>query len=74
MKHLLAVVLTYVLYLPGQATAANWNATADKAVLNGYDVVAYYNEDRAVGGQAAYSTEYEGGTFYCSKQENQDAF
>jgi len=54
--------------------AADWNTNEDNVVLGGFDVVAYFHQDRAVEGTAKLKAEYDGGTFYFSSQENLDAF
>ena len=43
-------------------------------VVDGYDVVSYFNEDRAVRGSKELSVEHEGATFYFSSQENRELF
>ena len=69
----LVLALVLALGLPVVATAS-WNTNEHNVVLNGYDVVAYFHQDRAVEGRAKLSADYQGAKFYFSSQENLDAF
>lgn len=51
-----------------------WNIDQNNVVVGGNDVVAYFKENEAVRGLADHSTEYNGGTFHFSSQENLEAF
>ena len=42
--------------------------------LDGYDTVAYFNQEKAVKGTAKYNCEYQNKTWYFSSAENRDAF
>ena len=42
--------------------------------LDGYDTVAYFNQEKAVKGTAQYNCEYKNKTWYFSSAENRDAF
>ncbi|MGI9278276.1 MAG: YHS domain-containing (seleno)protein [Endozoicomonas sp.] len=42
--------------------------------LEGYDPVAYFQESRAVSGSPDFSTQYQGVTWYFSRQEYLDQF
>ncbi len=44
------------------------------AVIKGYDVVAYFNQGRAVKGQKDFSYDYKGVQWFFSSPENRDAF
>lgn len=57
-----------------QGQTASWFKNGDGVVLDGYDVVAYFSEDRAVRGRAEHALEHAGGTFYFSSAANLDAF
>ncbi len=50
------------------------NTTPEGAALDGYDTVAYFNGGSAQKGDAAYSTEWDGATWYFASAENRDAF
>jgi YHS domain-containing protein len=52
----------------------HWFANADGVVLNGYDVVAYHLEDRAILGSSEHSTTYDHATFYFHSPETMAAF
>lgn len=57
-----------------QGKTASWFKNGDGVVLDGYDVVAYFSEDRAIRGRAEHAHEHAGGTFYFSSAANLDAF
>ncbi len=42
--------------------------------VSGYDTVAYFTDNKAVEGDARYSTEYKGATWHFSSSENRDKF
>lgn len=44
------------------------------AAASGYDVVAYFTEQRPVDGSDAYTAQYEGATWRFSSAENRDLF
>ena len=46
----------------------------DGIALDGYDTVAYFNQQAAVRGVAQYNCEYQNKTWYFSSAENRDAF
>ena len=54
---------------PGQ-----WSANANNEVLDGYDVVAYQNADRAIRGDGRFKHHYQGGDFLFTTAKNRDAF
>lgn len=56
------------------AFAGTWNTNKANVVLDGYDVVAYRNADKAVKGSAKYASEYDGVKFYFSNAQNLAAF
>lgn len=56
------------------AGATSWNTNEEGLVLNGYDVVAYFNEDRAVKGRSDLNAQHDGVRFHFSNRENQAAF
>lgn len=67
------VVAIFLLSI-SSAFAGSWNVNKDNVVLDGYDVVAYRNADKAIKGSAKYATEYDSVTFYFSSPENLAAF
>ena len=56
------------------AQAASWNTNGDNVVLDGYDVVAYRTEDRAIKGDRRYVARYDGVKFYFASKENRGSF
>jgi len=48
--------------------------TSGGAAASGYDVVAYFTEDRPVEGSAAFTADYEGATWRFATAANRDAF
>ena len=56
------------------AGATSWNTNDNGVVLDGYDVVAYFNEDRAVKGRYDLNAEHDGVRFHFSSRENLAAF
>lgn len=72
LANMLAVLI--MLLLPHAVMAADWNTNDDGVVLNGYDVVSYRTNDKAVKGSSDFSAEYDGVRFYFSSQANKDLF
>jgi YHS domain-containing protein len=56
------------------AEAGGWNTNESNVVLDGYDVVAYFEAGEAVHGKRELSAEHEGGTFHFSTRETLEAF
>ena len=54
--------------------AHKWNTNGDNVVVDGYDVVSYFNMDEAVKGTAAHTVEFDGVIFHFSSTENMEAF
>jgi YHS domain-containing protein len=50
------------------------NTNDQGVVLDGYDVVSYFTEDRAVRGNAEHTVEHNGAKFYFSNRENRELF
>lgn len=50
------------------------NSSRSGVALDGYDVVAYYVENKAVEGEADYSTEWNGAQWHFSSDENLQLF
>jgi hypothetical protein len=70
---LVGAIVSFALIVP-VTIAADWNTNADNVVLDGYDVVAYRTEDRAIQGLPRYSARYDGVDFHFATRENRDAF
>jgi YHS domain-containing protein len=43
-------------------------------IIEGFDAVAYFTEDKAVKGDAEFSTKYEGATYWFASEENLELF
>lgn len=78
--HLLAILtLPLVLvFSPGQTAYAAkdpvYTALFSSNAAGGYDVTAYFSENKAVEGSKKYSTEYNGARWLFASQENLDRF
>ncbi|WP_152558877.1 YHS domain-containing (seleno)protein [Endozoicomonas numazuensis] len=71
----LFTILGLVLLLAGCVSLNGQPVYQKKGVaLEGYDAVAYFNESRAVPGVSGMAAEYQGVTWYFSRQENLDQF
>jgi len=51
-----------------------WNTNRDGVVLDGYDVVTYFKEDKPQKGNPQIKTEYEGVIFWFSAEKNKSEF
>ncbi|MEM9716201.1 MAG: YHS domain-containing (seleno)protein [Pseudomonadota bacterium] len=58
---------------PAFAMQPMWFAEAGPAI-GGYDPVAYFDENGPVKGDAAFTSEYEGGVFHFASAENKASF
>jgi YHS domain-containing protein len=54
----------------GIVNASSWTGTA----IEGYDPVAYFNDDQPVEGDSDYLYEWMGATWYFASAENRDLF
>jgi YHS domain-containing protein len=45
-----------------------------KVAIQGYDLVAYFTQKKAVKGKSTIASSYEGVVYYFSSQDNKDAF
>lgn len=50
------------------------NSGENGIFLDGYDVVAYFTEERAVEGDSAFALDYRGVTFYFTNEEHRALF
>jgi YHS domain-containing protein len=60
--------------LAGRASAQAVNVDRAGVALEGYDVVAYHTEQRAVRGVAAHAATHEGATYRFATREHRDRF
>lgn len=51
-----------------------YNLTKKGIVLLGYDVVAYFKNEKAIEGEEKFATSYRGATFYFSSRKNLNTF
>ena len=80
MKQLIMLSVILV-FCTSSAMAERWNidnggifSSGTKAVIKGYDPVAYFKQSNAVKGDKSISSNYEGGTFHFSSEENKALF
>ncbi len=66
--------LFLIIFLPIFAFAGDWNTNKNGVVLNGYDVVAYRTEDKAIKGSSNISATYDGVIFHFATQKNKVLF
>ncbi len=50
------------------------NLNKEQVAVEGYDVVAYFTENKAVKGNSMYQATDHGATYYFSSQKNKEAF
>ena len=76
MKQLKFILLSAVFFFSTQAFAVEpvYTSFFSNKAIKGYDTVAYFTENKAVEGQAAFSTDYQGAKWLFSSQENLDLF
>lgn len=51
-----------------------FNVEKNKVAIQGYDVVSYFKQNKAVKGKKELAVNYEGVIYYFSSQTNKDAF
>ena len=75
-SHALTTAKLAVLFILSisSAFAGTWNTNKANVVLDGYDVVAYRNVDKAIKGSARYTASYDGVKFYFSNAKNLATF
>lgn len=79
-KYLFFIAITMVtvhMYLPvlaQQATRIAQFNTQNKIAIQGYDAVAYFNQNKAVKGKKELAVVAEGITYYFSSVENKELF
>lgn len=70
----LVVGIAFSLSLAGAAFADALNVDSNGLAVQGYDVVAYFTQDKPVKGQSSFQYEHDGGTYYFSSGANRDVF
>lgn len=62
------------LLLQGRLYAEDWNLDAQGVVIQGYDTVAYFEQQEAVVGSAQYSVQWQGATWYFANERHRALF
>lgn len=62
------------LALQGRLYAEDWNLDARGVVIQGYDTVAYFEQQEAVMGSAQYSVQWQGATWYFANEQHRSLF
>jgi YHS domain-containing protein len=57
-----------------EKSARRANVDSNGVILKGYDVVAYFTQDKAIKGSSKYQTTYEGAIYYFSSATDLTAF
>jgi len=57
-----------------EKSARRVNVDSNEVILKGYDVVAYFTQDKAIKGSSNYQTTYEGAIYYFSSAADLTAF
>ena len=57
-----------------EKSARRINGDSNEVILKGYDVVAYFTQDKAIKGSSNYQTTYEGAIYYFSSAADLTAF
>lgn len=69
-----AFILLSALFFNASALAQNYDARTDQLAINGYDVVAYFNQSDAIEGTSDFSTEIDGKQYHFASAANRDIF
>jgi YHS domain-containing protein len=72
----LAIVksLLLILLLPFSVFAGDWNTNKNGVVLDGYDIVSYRIDDKAIRGSSKLAAKYDNVRFYFATKEHRDMF
>ncbi len=75
MRTILCIIILLILPHTAQARPIDVLTDHDAIAVGGYDVVAYFTENRAVAGNSEHSVAYKNeATYYFSSQANKQAF
>ena len=66
--------IAFSLSLAGAAFADALNVDSTGLAVQGYDVVAYFTQDKPVKGESAFQYEHDGGIYHFSNAANRDVF
>jgi len=76
-KSKISAILFYLLFIAtitAQIDGSKYFKTDNNIAIAGYDVVAYFNQNKAVEGSDKYQAEYDGTIFQFSNKENKNLF
>ena len=74
LKNLILLSLVAALATPAALAADPINATRKGVAIEGYDVVAYHTEGKAMKGRQEFTHEFQGAEFRFANAENRDLF
>jgi YHS domain-containing protein len=81
MKHILTAITLYVLVTASASfagielnTTTGWTLKGAPLAMHGFDPVAYFTQDKALLGDAQFSTEYKEGTYRFISEANKKLF
>lgn len=73
-RHAIGLLAAAIAGTPALAQSKPSVFSTDAGAINGYDPVAYFTEEKPVKGDAAFSADHDGATFYFSSAENLETF
>lgn len=68
------VFLVLISSIFAQTSSSKYSVNENNVAIKGYDVVAYFNQYKAVKGLEKYTTKFDGAKFQFSSKENKEAF
>ena len=79
MKQLAYIGIGLVIFIGGLSAQNNhrqqlFNLSGKQLAINGYDVVAYFTQGKAVEGKASLAVSYEGVNYHFSSLQNKETF
>ncbi|HAS40764.1 MAG TPA: YHS domain protein [Microscillaceae bacterium] len=75
MRQISTLLFALVLFFGAQASFSQSVLTnAEKVAINGYDVVAYHKQNKAVKGTTKHQTTHQGAKYYFSSKAHKKAF
>lgn len=74
LKHLFIVLVFSVVTATGVSASEELNVNSDGVVIEGYDPVAYFLDNKSVKGKVSITAEFEGGTYLFANQKNKETF
>lgn len=75
MKEILSTLIAfYLLFITQTSSAKIYTSFLNNNAVSGYDVVAYFTQNKPVKGDKRFAYKYDGATWLFSSQENLDSF